>query len=52
VLKEQLAQLQVDNVRLTFPLQLDQHVKKELVMKMGQLKENLNKLKDFIELKN
>jgi hypothetical protein len=52
VLTEQLAQLQNDNVKLTFALQLEQHVKKELDMKKGQIQENLNKLKDFIELKS
>jgi hypothetical protein len=51
VLKEQLAQLQDDNMKLTIDLQLEQHVKKKLAKKLRQLQKNLDELKAFIELK-
>jgi hypothetical protein len=41
VLKEQLAQLQDDNMKLTITLLAEQNVKKELAKKLGQLQENL-----------
>jgi DNA-directed RNA polymerase subunit L len=50
VLKEQLAQLQDDNMKLTITLQSEQNVKKELAKKMGQLQENLDKFAAFMEV--
>jgi hypothetical protein len=50
MLKEQLAQLQDDNMKLTIALQLEQNIKKELTKKLGQLQENLDEFKAFLEL--
>ncbi|XP_041330913.1 golgin subfamily A member 2 isoform X5 [Pyrgilauda ruficollis] len=57
-LKEQLAELQNgfvkltnENMEVTSALQSEQHVKKELAKKLGQLQENLAELKETLELK-
>ncbi|XP_032933154.1 golgin subfamily A member 2 isoform X4 [Catharus ustulatus] len=57
-LKEQLAELQNgfvkltnENMEVTSALQSEQHVKKELAKKLGQLQENLADLKETLELK-
>jgi hypothetical protein len=50
VLKEQLGQLQYDNMSLTSALGAKQNVKKKLAMKLGQLQESLNDLKAFMEV--
>ncbi|XP_064324939.1 golgin subfamily A member 2 isoform X1 [Phalacrocorax carbo] len=57
-LKEQLAELQNgfvkltnENMEVTSALQSEQHVKKELAKKLGQLQENLGELKETLELK-
>uniref|UniRef100_A0A8C3XHA9 Golgin subfamily A conserved domain-containing protein n=1 Tax=Cyanoderma ruficeps TaxID=181631 RepID=A0A8C3XHA9_9PASS len=57
-LKEQLAELQNgfvkltnENMEVTSALQSEQHVKKELAKKLGQLQENLAELKESLELK-
>ncbi|XP_042536883.1 golgin subfamily A member 2 isoform X7 [Dipodomys spectabilis] len=58
-LKEQLAELQDgfvrlsnENMELTSALQSEQHVKKELAKKLGQLQEKLGELKETVELKS
>ncbi|KAM5298592.1 golgin subfamily A member 2 [Ctenodactylus gundi] len=58
-LKEQLAELQDgfvrltnENVEMTSALQSEQHVKKELAKKLGQLEEKLVELKETVELKS
>ncbi|XP_049752222.1 golgin subfamily A member 2 isoform X2 [Elephas maximus indicus] len=58
-LKEQLAELQDgfvrltnENVELTNALQSEQHVKKELAKKLGQLQEKLGELKETVDLKS
>ncbi|KAM9641297.1 golgin subfamily A member 2 isoform 1-T1 [Trichechus inunguis] len=58
-LKEQLAELQDgfvrltnENVELTTALQSEQHVKKELAKKLGQLQEKLGELKETVEVKS
>ncbi|XP_026369844.2 golgin subfamily A member 2 isoform X2 [Ursus arctos] len=58
-LKEQLAELQNgfvrlsnENMEVTTALQSEQHVKQELAKKLGQLQEQLGKLKDTVELKS
>ncbi|XP_020019890.2 golgin subfamily A member 2 isoform X2 [Castor canadensis] len=58
-LKEQLAELQDgfvrltnENMELTSALQSEQHVKKELAKKLGQLQEKLGDLKETVELKS
>jgi hypothetical protein len=38
-------------VKLTIALQLEQHVKKDLAKKLGQLLENLYKIKAVVELR-
>lgn len=55
-LKEQLAELQNgfvkltnENMEVTSALQSEQHVKKELAKKIGQLQENLSELKETVE---
>ncbi|KAJ8286835.1 hypothetical protein GJAV_G00043830 [Gymnothorax javanicus] len=57
-LKEQLAELQNgfvkltnENMELTSGLQSEQHVKKELARKMGQLQEELHQVKEQVEQK-
>ncbi|KAI1905050.1 hypothetical protein AGOR_G00011950 [Albula goreensis] len=57
-LKEQLAELQNgfvkltnENMELTSGLQSEQHVKKELARKMGQLQEDLHNVREQLELK-
>nr|XP_030142277.3 golgin subfamily A member 2 isoform X8 [Taeniopygia guttata] len=57
-LKEQLAELQNgfvkltnENMEVTSALQSEQHVKKELAKRLGQLQENLAELKETLELK-
>ncbi|XP_056668474.1 golgin subfamily A member 2 isoform X10 [Monodelphis domestica] len=57
-LKEQLAELQNgfvkltnENMEVTSALQSEQHVKKELAKKLGQLQEKLGELKETMELK-
>ncbi|XP_036384544.1 golgin subfamily A member 2 isoform X4 [Megalops cyprinoides] len=57
-LKEQLAELQNgfvkltnENMELTSGLQSEQHVKKELARKMGQLQEDLHHVREQLELK-
>jgi chromosome segregation ATPase len=50
VLKEQLAQLQHDNMKLTSALLEEQNVKKKLVKKLGHLQENLDDLKVIMEV--
>ncbi|KAJ7409826.1 Golgin subfamily A member 2 [Pitangus sulphuratus] len=57
-LKEQLAELQNgfvkltnENMEVTSALQSEQHVKKELAKKLGQLQEKLGELKETLELK-
>ncbi|XP_063265890.1 golgin subfamily A member 2 isoform X4 [Prinia subflava] len=57
-LKEQLAELQNgfvkltnENMEVTSALQSEQHVKKELAKKLGQLQENLAELKETLEQK-
>ncbi|NWU66392.1 GOGA2 protein, partial [Pterocles burchelli] len=57
-LKEQLAELQNgfvkltnENMEVTSALHSEQHVKKELAKKLGQLQENLGELKETLELK-
>jgi hypothetical protein len=44
VFKEQLAQFQNDIIKLIITLLSEQHVKKELTKKLGQLQENLDQL--------
>ncbi|XP_027799395.2 golgin subfamily A member 2 isoform X5 [Marmota flaviventris] len=58
-LKEQLAELQNgfvrlsnENMEITSALQSEQHVKKELAKKLGQLQEKLGELKETVELKS
>ncbi|XP_051022877.1 golgin subfamily A member 2 isoform X4 [Acomys russatus] len=58
-LKEQLAELQNgfvrltnENMEITSALQSEQHVKKELAKKLGELQERLGELKETVELKN
>ncbi|XP_063084355.1 golgin subfamily A member 2 isoform X3 [Cavia porcellus] len=58
-LKEQLAELQDgfvrltnENVEMTSALQSEQHVKKELAKKLGQLQEKLAELTEMMDLKN
>ncbi|XP_059781707.1 golgin subfamily A member 2 isoform X2 [Balaenoptera ricei] len=58
-LKEQLAELQNGFVRLsnenmetTSTLQSEQHIKKELTKKLGQLQEKLGELKETVEVKS
>ncbi|XP_006154089.1 golgin subfamily A member 2 isoform X4 [Tupaia chinensis] len=58
-LKEQLAELQNsfvrltnENMELTSALQSEQHVKKELVKKLGQLQETQGELKETVEVKS
>ncbi|KAI5937971.1 Golgin subfamily A member 2 [Manis javanica] len=58
-LKEQLAELQNgfvrltnENMEITSALQAEQHVKKELAKKLGQLQEKLGDLKETVELKS
>uniref|UniRef100_A0A673TVN1 Golgin subfamily A conserved domain-containing protein n=1 Tax=Suricata suricatta TaxID=37032 RepID=A0A673TVN1_SURSU len=58
-LKEQLAELQNgfvrmsnENMEITSALQSEQHVKKELAKKVGQLQEKLAELKETVELKS
>nr|XP_035973804.1 golgin subfamily A member 2 isoform X6 [Halichoerus grypus] len=58
-LKEQLAELQNgfvrlsnENMEVTTALQSEQHVKKELAKKLGQLQEKLGELKETVELKS
>ncbi|KAM9720518.1 golgin subfamily A member 2 isoform 2-T2 [Dama dama] len=57
-LKEQLAELQNgfvrlsnENMEITSALQSEQHVKKELAKKLGQLQEKLGELKETVEVK-
>ncbi|XP_042637400.1 golgin subfamily A member 2 [Orycteropus afer afer] len=57
-LKEQLAELQDsfvrltnENMELTNALQSEQHIKKELAKKLGQLQEKLGELKETVETK-
>ncbi|MGH0149850.1 UNVERIFIED_CONTAM: hypothetical protein FKN15_015939 [Acipenser sinensis] len=57
-LKEQLAELQNgfvkltnENMELTNGLQSEQHVKKEVAKKMGQLQEDLHQVKEQMEVK-
>jgi chromosome segregation ATPase len=50
VLKEQLAQFQQENMKLTCALLAEQNVKKQLVQKLGQLQENLAHLKVIMEV--
>ncbi|XP_038961720.1 golgin subfamily A member 2 isoform X9 [Rattus norvegicus] len=58
-LKEQLAELQNgfvrltnENMEITSALQSEQHVKKELARKLGELQERLGELKETVELKS
>ncbi|XP_078184796.1 golgin subfamily A member 2 isoform X2 [Callithrix jacchus] len=58
-LKEQLAELQSgfvkltnENMEITSALQSEQHVKKELGKKLGELQEKLSELKETVELKS
>uniref|UniRef100_A0A8D1T5J7 Golgin subfamily A conserved domain-containing protein n=1 Tax=Sus scrofa TaxID=9823 RepID=A0A8D1T5J7_PIG len=58
-LKEQLAELQNgfvrlsnENMEITSALHSEQHVKKELAKKLGQLQENLGELKETVEVKS
>ncbi|XP_040592855.1 golgin subfamily A member 2 isoform X3 [Mesocricetus auratus] len=58
-LKEQLAELQNgfvrltnENMEITNALQSEQHVKKELAKKLGELQERLGDLKETVELKS
>ncbi|XP_037548131.1 golgin subfamily A member 2 [Nematolebias whitei] len=58
-LKDQLAELQNgfvkltnENMELTTAIQSEQHVKKELARRMGELQENLHNLKEQLELKS
>ncbi|CAI9174879.1 unnamed protein product [Rangifer tarandus platyrhynchus] len=57
-LKEQLAELQNgfvrlsnENMEITSALQSEQHIKKELAKKLGQLQEKLGELKETVEVK-
>ncbi|XP_027822183.1 golgin subfamily A member 2 isoform X3 [Ovis aries] len=57
-LKEQLAELQNgfvrlsnENMEITSALQSEQHLKKELAKKLGQLQEKLGELKETVEVK-
>ncbi|XP_071371746.1 golgin subfamily A member 2 [Centroberyx affinis] len=57
-LKDQLAELQNgfvkltnENMELTIAIQSEQHVKKELARKMGQLQEDLHNIKEQMDLK-
>ncbi|XP_005213294.1 golgin subfamily A member 2 isoform X4 [Bos indicus] len=57
-LKEQLAELQNgfvrlsnENMEVTSALQSEQHIKKELAKKLGQLQEKLGELKETVEVK-
>ncbi|XP_029920461.1 golgin subfamily A member 2 isoform X2 [Myripristis murdjan] len=57
-LKDQLAELQNgfvkltnENMELTIAIQSEQHVKKELARKMGQLQEDLHNVKEQLDLK-
>ncbi|XP_053267911.1 golgin subfamily A member 2 isoform X3 [Pleuronectes platessa] len=58
-LKDQLAELQNgfvkltnENMELTTAIQSEQHVKKELARRMGELQEGLHNVKEELELKN
>nr|XP_014972213.2 golgin subfamily A member 2 isoform X3 [Macaca mulatta] len=58
-LKEQLAELQSgfvkltnENMEITSALQSEQHVKRELGKKLGELQEKLSELKETVELKS
>ncbi|XP_052038123.1 golgin subfamily A member 2 isoform X2 [Apodemus sylvaticus] len=58
-LKEQLAELQNgfvrltnENMEITSALQSEQHVKKELARRLGELQERLGELKETVELKS
>ncbi|CAJ1070624.1 golgin subfamily A member 2 isoform X1 [Xyrichtys novacula] len=58
-LKDQLAELQNgfvkltnENMELTTAIQSEQHVKKELARRMGELQENLHNAKEQLELKS
>ncbi|XP_020506458.2 golgin subfamily A member 2 isoform X2 [Labrus bergylta] len=58
-LKDQLAELQNgfvkltnENMELTTAIQSEQHVKKELARRMGELQENLHNVKEQLELKS
>ncbi|KAK5852015.1 hypothetical protein PBY51_023521 [Eleginops maclovinus] len=58
-LKDQLAELQNgfvkltnENMELTDAIQTEQHVKKELARRMGELQEELHNFKEQLELKN
>ncbi|XP_040914665.1 golgin subfamily A member 2 isoform X2 [Toxotes jaculatrix] len=58
-LKDQLAELQNgfvkltnENMELTTAIQSEQHVKKELARRMGELQEELHNVKEQLELKN
>ncbi|XP_017404492.1 golgin subfamily A member 2 isoform X1 [Cebus imitator] len=58
-LKEQLAELQSgfvkltnENMEITSALQSEQHVKKELGKKLGELQEKLSELKETVDLKS
>ncbi|XP_046307902.1 golgin subfamily A member 2 isoform X5 [Marmota monax] len=58
-LKEQLAELQNgfvrltnENMEITSALQSEQHIKKELAKKLGQLQEKLGELTETVELKS
>ncbi|XP_060918082.1 golgin subfamily A member 2 isoform X3 [Labrus mixtus] len=58
-LKDQLAELQNgfvkltnENMELTTAIQSEQHVKKELARRMGELQENLHNIKEQLELKS
>ncbi|XP_028457870.1 golgin subfamily A member 2 isoform X1 [Perca flavescens] len=58
-LKDQLAELQNgfvkltnENMELTTAIQSEQHVKKELARRMGELQEELHNVKEELELKN
>uniref|UniRef100_A0A8D2ZSZ4 Golgin A2 n=1 Tax=Scophthalmus maximus TaxID=52904 RepID=A0A8D2ZSZ4_SCOMX len=58
-LKDQLAELQNgfvkltnENMELTTAIQSEQHVKKELARRMGELQEDLHNVKEQLELKN
>ncbi|KAG7232404.1 hypothetical protein INR49_008893 [Caranx melampygus] len=58
-LKDQLAELQNgfvkltnENMELTTAIQSEQHVKKELARRMGELQEELHNIKEQLQLKN
>ncbi|XP_008058834.1 golgin subfamily A member 2 [Carlito syrichta] len=59
LLKEQLAELQSgfirmsnENMEITSALHSEQHIKKELAKKLGQLHENLGEMKETMDQKN